>query len=98
MDQKCINCDWARYTAHNGKVGCAYWSVAYHEEIGNNSKSDEDKNFEMYLNGLRDAWTGWVYLKRRPDKKESEFLGEGMMTNFCIIVNEDGQCNKFKNK
>lgn len=95
MDDKCLNCDFARYTVHEGKVGCAYWSAKYHEELGNENKSDDIKNYDMYKSGLRNVWDGWVYLKRRPEKKESEFLGEGIMTNLCTIVDEDAICKKF---
>jgi hypothetical protein len=96
VDNKCLNCDYARYTVHESKVGCAYWSVKYHEELGNEDKSDNDKSIDMFNSGLREAWDGWVYLRRRPEKKESEILGEGIMTNFCTIINEDAHCTKFK--
>jgi hypothetical protein len=98
LNNKCQSCDYARYTSHEGKVGCAYWSVIYNEELGNGDKSDDMKNYDMYKSGLRQAWDGWVYLSRRPEKKESEYLGEGIMTNFCTIVYEDALCTKFKER
>jgi hypothetical protein len=93
----CKNCDFARYTVHNEKVGCAYWSAKYYQDNGT-SISDEKRDSDMLLSGLNSVWIGWVYLKRRPEKEESTQLGEGIMTNFCVITGENDCCNKFEER
>lgn len=97
MNKQCKNCEFARYTPHDAQVGCGYWSGKYFMDHGEHV-TEETRNAEMVQSGIKKAWLGWVYLQRRPEKETSEFLGEGIMTNMCIITNEDDYCNKHEDR
>lgn len=98
MNQKCKSCEFARYTEHIEKIGCAYWSAKYFDD--NPNTTDENRNTDMVNAGINEVWIGWVYLARRPERKENHDLrlGEGMMTNFCVITDENIKCNKFTSR
>jgi hypothetical protein len=87
--RKCIECEYARHTEAEGCVGCAYWSAI------NPNRDEMFFSMDMAREG-QEAFEGWVYLRRRPHTPSDGTVANGLATNFCVIMREDGECMHFR--
>lgn len=91
MENKCcLRCDYARDVPEEnlkkGFVGCAYHT---------RERDDGNKNSCNCITG--DVYEGWIYGGRRPYSTiKNPTVSEGLMTNYCIVVEQDACCEKFE--
>lgn len=102
---KCLVCEHARRAGAQKYVGCARWikeAMDYTERCNRIGKTWANEG-EFYRGCitpqvLEVMSTGWVYLKKRPEHKDSpnDTADTGTMTNNMIVVPESFRCGEYQ--
>lgn len=87
----CLKCEHARYACNKAYVGCSFWEKKLQTE-------DIDLNDIMIKLDLNQLATGWVFMGRYPEKKDSYTTAEGIMTNGVICFEKDFVCDNYKRR
>jgi ribA/ribD-fused uncharacterized protein len=102
---KCSVCESARRAGAKGHVGCSLWSkeAINFTERGNRTGNLPESEEALYKacvspNVFDVMATGWVYLRQRPEHKDSSSdTGDShIMTNGMVLVPQNFRCEKYQ--